>query len=74
MIGQRRAWVLPSPRQFRGHTNPVLSRRSLSKPIDGEILQGGMDRSGTSNADDPAPLLKKAYHGADKVKAERLHH
>ncbi len=69
MIGKHRAWVLPSPHQARGRTNPVLSRRSHAKLIDGEILQGVLDRSGTLNADDPAPLLKKAYHAVGKAKA-----
>ena len=69
MIGQRHAWVLPSPHQARGRTNPVLSRRSHAKLIDERILQGVLDRLGTSNVGDPAPLLKKACHAVGKGKA-----
>ena len=74
MIGQRHAWVLLSLRQARGRTKSVLFRRSHAKLIGGEILRGVLDRSGTLNADDPAPLLKKAYHVVCKGKAGRLCH
>ena len=74
MIEKRYAWVLLSLRQGHGRSKSALFQRSLSKPIDAETLQDGMDRSKILIADDPAPLLKKAYHAVGKAKAERLHH